>query len=188
MSDQIPGGKADGASGEVEKKDSVSYDTFSKVLTEKKKVQQDFNEMKARVDASEQEKLEAQGKLKEALEFSKKQTDEWRNKSTNLVKNVTNKVTRSQFMTVAEKLGCVDPDLAMSACNFDDIDVDVDTLELDKEKLTQKLQELTKTKPYLFKKDARVPADINPSNSRLPEKNLSELSEDQLKQLLQNAK
>jgi len=113
--------------------------------------------------------------------------DDFKSKNLNIVKNVSEKAIRSQFMREAEKLGCVDAEIAMKACSFDDLEVTED-FEFDNQKLIGKIQELTKSKPYLFKKDFKMVQDINPSNNSISTKSLTDLSENELKELLKTAK
>lgn len=187
MSEQIPSGKTEQVSDVPEKKESVAYETFSKLLGEKKKLQSEMAEMKAYKDQLEAEKLQAEGKWKELAENNKKLADEFKSKNLNIVKNVSEKAIRSQFMREAEKLGCVDAEIAMKACSFDDLEVTED-FEFDNQKLIGKIQELTKSKPYLFKKDFKMVQDINPSNNSISTKSLTDLSENELKELLKTAK
>ena len=187
MSEQIPSGKTEQVSDVPEKKESVAYETFSKLLGEKKKLQSEMSEMKAYKDQLEAEKLQAEGKWKELAENNKKLADEFKAKNLNIVKNVSEKAIRSQFLREAEKLGCVDAEIAMKACSFDDLEVTED-FEFDNQKLVGKIQELTKTKPYLFKKDFKMVQNINPSNNSISTKSLTDLSENELKELLKTAK
>jgi len=187
MSEQIPSGKTEQVSDVPEKKESVAYETFSKLLGEKKKLQSEMSEMKAYKDQLEAEKLQAEGKWKELAENNKKLADDFKSKNLNIVKNVSEKAIRSQFMREAEKLGCVDAEIAMKACSFDDLEVTED-FEFDNQKLVGKIQELTKSKPYLFKKDFKMVQDINPSNNSISTKPLTDLSENELKELLKTAK
>lgn len=187
MSEQIPSGKTEQISDQPEKKESVAYETFSKLLGEKKKLQSEMSEMKAYKDQLEAEKLQAEGKWKELAENNKKLADDFKSKNLNIVKNVSEKAIRSQFMREAEKLGCVDAEIAMKACSFDDLEVTED-FEFDNQKLVGKIQELTKSKPYLFKKDFKMVQDINPSNNSISTKSLTDLSENELKELLKTAK
>jgi len=187
MSEQIPSGKTEQVSDVPEKKESVAYETFSKLLGEKKKLQSEMSEMKAYKDQLEAEKLQAEGKWKELAENNKKLADDFKSKNLNIVKNVSEKAIRSQFMREAEKLGCLDAEIAMKACSFDDLEVTED-FEFDNQKLVGKIQELTKSKPFLFKKDFKMVQDINPSNNSISTKPLTDLSENELKELLKNAK
>jgi hypothetical protein len=187
MTDANPSGIPDQASGATESKDLVSYDSYAKVLNEKKSMQSKLAEKEAILEQISQEKLQAEGKWKELAEANKKQADEFKNKNLQIVRNITTKTIKSQFKSMSEKLGCVDPELAFTACTFDDIEVN-DDFEFETVKLEAKIQELTKTKPHLFKKDFKLPGNLVPSNGVATSKPLSDLSETDLKQLLKNAK
>lgn len=188
MSDQIPSGKTDQASGEDQgSKGSVSYDSYSKLLGEKKKMQEKLGELQAYKDQLEQEKLQAEGQWKELAEKNKKLAEDFKAKNLNIIKSVSEKAVRSQFFREAEKLGCVDADLAFKALSFEDLEITED-FEFDNQKLVGKIQELTKAKPHLFKKDFKLPPDQIPNNSAISTKPLSELSEQEIKELLKRAK
>jgi hypothetical protein len=162
MSENIPSGNGGGAGGDADKKDQVSYESYQKLLSQKKKLDSEYEQMKARMNEYEQGKLEAEGKLKEAYENQKKLTQESENKFKSLFQNVAQKNLKTQFKMEAEKLGCVDADLAYLATDFSDVDISAD-LEFDPNKISEKLQNLSKSKPLLFKKDAKLPNDLNPS-------------------------
>jgi len=184
MTNENPSGIADQASGEVE--GTVSRETYLKVLGEKKNTQAKIAEMQkllAERDSTlsqiEQEKLEAQGKWKELAEANKKLAEEFKDKNFKLVKNVADKTIKSQFKSISEKLGCVDPELAYMACSFEDLEVGED-FEFDQVKLESKIQDLTKAKPHLFKKDFKIPADVIPKDKVATEKPTSQMSVQEL--------
>ena len=188
MSEVNPSGSQDQASGDDQgTKQTVSHETYAKVLSEKKAFQAKLKEQEEILSKIAQEKLEAEGKFKESAEHNKKLAEQYKTQNLELVKNITNKTIKSQFKSAAEKLGCVDAEIAMKACSFDDLEVTED-FEFDNQKLVGKIQELTKSKPYLFKKDFKMVQDITPSNSSIPTKSLTDLSEQELKNLLKNAK
>lgn len=186
MSEQIPGGKSDQASGENQN-DQVAYESYAKLLSEKKKLQSEHLEAKAKLEEYEQAKLEAEGKLKEANENLKKMLAQAKEEKVSLFKNVATKSVRQQFFREAEKLGCNDPELAMKAVSLDDLEITED-FEFDGSKLQSKIQELTKTKPFLFKKDFKLPPDVTPNAGKMPTKNLSEMSEAEIKEIWKTIK
>ncbi|HEY9705677.1 MAG TPA: hypothetical protein V6C58_24775 [Allocoleopsis sp.] len=187
MAENQPSGQTAGASGDAGSKDQVSYDTFSKLLNEKKKLQQEMLETKSRLEQYEQEKLEHEGKLKEALENAKKAAQTEREKGLKIFKTASEKAIKSQFRSIAESLGCVDAEAAMKLTDFSDLDL-TEEFEFDQSKLKTKIEHLAKDKAYLFKKDFKLPQDVTPSNSQIPSKPLHELSEQEIKQLLKQAK
>ena len=175
MTTENPSGIPEQASGTPEKNDKVSYESYQKVLSEKKSVQAKLAEMEAYKNQIEQEKLEAEGKWKELAQTNKKLAEEFKDKNFKLVKNVADKTIKSQFKSISEKLGCVDPELAYMACSFEDLEVSED-FELDQLKLESKIQDLTKSKPHLFKKDFKIPQDVIPKDKVGVEKSESEMS------------
>lgn len=180
MSEAIPSGNPVPASGdEPEKKDSVSYESYQKLLSEKKKFQSETLQARSKLEEYEQAKLELDGKLKEALENAKQLNVKLKTEKMEMFKKVADKTVRSQFFRKAEKLGCNDPELAMKAMNFEDLEITED-FEFDEKKLEEKLQALTKEKPFLFKKDIKLPGDITPTNKAAPSKPVSEMSTDEL--------
>jgi multidrug efflux pump subunit AcrA (membrane-fusion protein) len=180
-------GQSGGSGAETEKKDSVSYDSYSKLLGEKKKLQTEAENMRGKLAEIEQAKLEAEGKVKEALENQKKLTEQYKNKNLEIVKTVSNKAVRSQFFREAEKLGCVDADIAMKAVTFEDLEI-TDDFEFDNQKLVGKIQELTKSKPYLFKKDFKLPEDVVPNSQNNKSGSLDDLSIEQLSKMFKELK
>jgi len=186
MADQNPSGSQVPAGGEESGKSTVSHETFAKVLSEKKSMQAKLAEAEAYRAQAEQEKLQAEGKWKELAETNKKLADDFKAKNLTIIKNMADKTIKSQFKSVSEKLGCIDPEMAYGACNFDDLDVTED-FEFDPSKLEEKIQGLTKTKPYLFKKDFKLPNDLIPSNGPISGKSLSDMNETEILQLLKTA-
>jgi hypothetical protein len=187
MAENQPSGQATGTSGSVDQKDSVSYDSFSKLLGEKKKLQQEMLETKARLDQYEQEKLEHEGKLKEALENAKKSAQSERDRGLKTFKAASELLVKNQINSLASQYGCIDNEILVKALDFEDLEITED-LQFDSEKLKFKIEDLTKKKPYLFKKDFKLPQDVTPSNGQIPSKPLHELSEAEIKQLLKTAK
>jgi hypothetical protein len=184
MSEVKPSGQSDSASGENQSKDSVSYDSHLKLLNEKKKAQQDFTETRLKLEEYEQAKLEAEGKLQEALDNAKKIASSEREKGIKIFKTASEKAIRSQFLRLADSLGCVDSDLAMKSCDFSSLELTED-FEFDPKQVEAQLQKLTKDKPYLFKKDFKLPPDVTPNgNSATGDMSLKDMKPDQLKQLL----
>lgn len=187
MSENNPSGKSVDASGNDQIKDSVSYDSYQKVLGEKKKSQEKLTELQSRLDEYEQAKLEAEGKLQEALANQKKLADKYKSDNIEIVKRVGTKAAKSQISREAEKLGCVDVDAAFNLLDLSGLEMN-EEFEYDNKTLSEKLQNFAKSKSYLFKKDFKLPSDLNPQNGPIASKPLTDLSESELKELLRNAK
>lgn len=185
MSENDPSGKPVDASGGDGK--SVSYESYQKLLNEKKKIQEKHTESQTRLEEYEQAKLEAEGKLKEALDNQKKLAEKYKSDNVEIIKRVGTKAAKSQITREAEKLGCVDVDAAFNLLDLSDLEMN-EEFEYDSKTLSDKLQGFAKSKSYLFKKDFKLPSDLNPSNNSIASKSLAELSEAELKELLKNAK
>jgi len=184
MSEIKPSGQSDLASGENQSKESVSYDSHMKLLGEKKKTQQELADTKAKLEEYEQAKLEAEGKLQQALDNAKKTALSEKEKGMKIFKTASEKAIRSQFLRIADTLGCVDSDLAMKSCDFSALELTED-FEFDPKQVEAQLQKLTKDKPYLFKKDFKLPPDVTPNgNSANGESSLKSMKPDQLANLL----
>ncbi|MBO9665923.1 MAG: hypothetical protein J7501_03850 [Bdellovibrio sp.] len=156
--DKNPGGNTDDSGGDGGNKDTVSLDSHNKLLGEKKKLQKEFDDLKGRLDALEQEKLEQSGNLKEQVEKLKGQLAESREKHLKTTKLVSEKVVKAQFMREAEKLGCVDAELAFKTMDMSSLNVGED-FEFDSKALVGQLQNFAKDKPFLFNKQVDPPRD-----------------------------
>lgn len=163
---------------------TVSREAYSKLLKEKQNSQKGREELENRVAEYEQQKLEAEGKLKEALDNQKKMTLDSQGKYTQLFQQVASKTMKTQFLRKAESLGCVDPELAYLATDFSDIEISKD-LDFDEMKLSEKIEMLAKQKPVLFKKDVKLPNDLTPSaQGNSGKQSLKSMSMDDLKKFI----
>lgn len=189
MSENNPGGNANGASGAnsgVEDQKQVSYDSYSKVLGEKKKMQSQYEQAQARIAELEQGSLEADGKIKEAYELQKKQTEQVKTQFGELYSHVTNKVLKQKVYGEVEKYGGLDPETVYKIMDFEGIEFTKEFDLVDETILTKKIQEIAKNKPFLFKKDVKAPNDRTPNNSgaSVPHKPVAEMSKEEQMALL----
>lgn len=162
MSENLsPSGQLDQASGVTETK-SVSYDSFQKAVGEKKSFQAKYEEMRAKLESFENAQLQEQGKYKEALA---KMQDEQRRKDAEFaqrIKAISTKVTKNQVASFASKLGAVNTDDVYTLLNIDQFELD-DDFTIKEDDLQRALSEMQKNRPYLFKKEATSPRDLNQS-------------------------
>lgn len=178
----------DATSGAPENKSAdqqYSKEAFSKLLREKQNYQKANEEATVRLAEYEQGKLEAEGKLKEALENQKKRTSDSEEKYKQLFSSVANKTLKQQFAMMAQGKGCLDTDLAYLAMDFSDIEISKE-LDFDMSALEQKVEAQIKVKPLLYKKDAKLPNDVPPtgSGSSGPDLSLKKLSTEELIKLI----
>lgn len=155
-----------------------------KLLSEKKKLASDYAELKAKIDAIEAEKMEAQGKLKELNETLKKQLAEKDNQVKSIVKEFGSRTLKTSFTQEASKAGCVDPDALYKLVDLSSVDVGED-FSFDSEQLKSTITEAQKTRSYLFKKDAAAPKDATPNSKQTtPVTDISKMDVKQLQELL----
>jgi hypothetical protein len=189
MSDNNPSGNLDSASGaskDGQDQKQVSYDSYSKVLGEKKKIQSDMEGMRTKLAEYEQAKLEAEGNLKQALENQKKLTLDSQNQLKEVFSHVTNKVLKQKVYSEAEKIGCVDPETLYKILDFEGVEFTKEFDLVNETVLSNKIQELAKNKPFMFKKDVKMPNDLTPGNQGnvIPQKPISKMSAAEQRALL----
>jgi chromosome segregation ATPase len=155
-----------------------------KILGEKKKLASDYAELKAKVDAIEQEKMEAQGKLKELNDTLKKQLSEKDNQLKNVVKEFGSRTLKSTFMQEAAKAGCVDADALYKLVDLSAVEVS-DDFGFDQDQLKTAITEAQKNRSYLFQKSAAPVKDATPnSKTTTPVTDVSKMDFKQLQALL----
>lgn len=169
------------ASGEIEttEQKTVSYDSHAKLLGEKKRLAKEMEALRAQVEAIESQKLEAEGDLKKQNEMLKQKLKEKDERLSGTVKSFSQKAVKAQFNQVAEKMGCVDPEMAFRAVDINDIELD-ENFNFDVKGLTATLEELAKQKSYLFKKDVSAPRDRTPGINGPATKSTDEMNTDEL--------
>lgn len=89
-------------------KDKVSYDTYRKVLSEKKKMAEERAQLAAKLQEFEEAKLQAEGKKDEMIETYKKKLVDVESKYKRAVGAFAQKSIVEAFKTEALKAGCQD--------------------------------------------------------------------------------
>jgi transposase len=166
---------------EVEKDEVTALKKHSeKILGEKKKLANDYAELKAKMDAIEQEKMEAQGKLKELNDNLKKQLSDKDNQVKSLVKEFGSRTLRQSFMQEAAKAGCVDSEALYRLVDLSNVDISED-FGFDQEQLKATIAEAQKARSYLFQKAAAPVKDATPNSKQT--NNVTDVSKMDFKQL-----
>lgn len=182
-------GQPDSSSGQnQESKDTVQYDTYRKVLSEKKALQNKLAEFEAAQKASEQTKMEEQGKLKELSEALRKENE-------GLKKSLKDKdykygyhVLSNEIKSVAKSLGANDDALedVVKLGDWTTVEITED-FAVKTDTVKEALLNMQKSKPYLFKSSKPAPNDL-PLNSGKPTGSgsfdVKKLKQDDLKKLL----
>lgn len=175
MSESTASGGSDQqvTSGETEIKDqkqSVAYESHQKLLSEKKKMAERLAEMESKLKSIDEEKLEAQGKLKELNDNLKKQLSEKDQKLKSVFNEFAQKTVKSKFEAEAVKLGCIKPDALYKLVDMSGVEI-TDDFGLNEEQLKSMMAEAQKEHSYLFKKEVGSVKDSTP-NPNKPDANI----------------
>ena len=136
-----------------ETKDSVSYDTYRKVLSEKKKAAERLANLESEAQKLREEKMQLEGKKDEYIDsLKKKLTDLEANHKKMIGSYAYNSVSNS-LKSEALKHGCIDVDAFIKLTDVSSLDVS-DDFTVDQEQLKTVVEDLKKQKPYLFTKEA----------------------------------
>ncbi len=140
-----------GASGTDGSK-TVAYDTYKKTVTEAKAAKAKLKELEDKLANAENDKLGAEGKKDELIAKLRGDLDKATKSQKDTLNSFVYSSLDSQVRAEAERLGCVDADAVSKLVDLSDVEVDTKTFKADKEKLTEVLEDLKKSKPYLFNK------------------------------------
>lgn len=179
---------ASGAGGGDKK---VAYPTYKKTVDEVKRLKAELRVREEKLTLAEQEKLSAEGKKDELIAKLRGDNEKLSKGQKDMLKSVIASRLDDQLQAEAARLGCVDLEAVSKLVDLSDVEVDEKTFRADKAKLTEVLEDLKKSKPYLFNK-------VGPKiNGKLPSgkviegekgKKLSDLSKDELWQKLRELK
>jgi hypothetical protein len=158
-------GEQTGSSGEG-KENTVSYETYQKVLNEAKKAKEALAEREKKIQDAEKMKLELQeakmtseGKLGELVETYKKKLMETEQTYAEKHKKYVSKRVTDSLSNLAMKHGCVDPDAFLKIADFSSISVD-DEYNVDVKTAESIIESEKLKRQYLFKKDVKPVNDL----------------------------
>ena len=170
--------------GGQDAQDSVSYQSHAKLLAEKKAVQAKLQQEREAREKMEQARLEEQGKLSELVESLKTENARLKQQNTDVVGNFAYKSVRSQLMTEAAKVGCLNPNALAKLVDLDSFDVDTETFEASSDQMKAQIEVVRKENPWLFGKTSPAVNNSNPSvnasQTKQKMKPLKEMSQDDL--------
>lgn len=162
-----PSGSADAAaSGENQNQpsnDVVKYESYKKVLHEKKEFQDRYQKLQSELDSIKEQKLLDSGKEREALEQAKKKLNEYEQKFSETSRKFKERLVTEQIKRKANEHGCVDPDALIRLADFSTIEVDEDFNI--KSGLEEAISRLKQEKTYLFKSQVPGVKDLPPVNN-----------------------
>jgi hypothetical protein len=141
----------DPAGGEDKKpKDSVSYDSHRKLLTEKKKADAERVELARKLKEYEEKEMTAQGKTNELNESLRTQLKEKEEKLNKVVGNFAHRTVASVISAEATKQGCIDVELLMKAGDFSAIEVNPEDFSVNEDDMKRFFETTRAKHPKLF--------------------------------------
>jgi len=151
-----------GQGEQVDKKDSVSYDTYQKVLAEKKAKDAKLAELSAWKQQQEQKDMEVQGKSSELIAALRAQVEEKDKALKQTRQAYGEKVVFESIKAEAAKVGCVKPDALIKLADWSTVEVK-DDFSVNQDDLSRVILQAQKEHDYLFKKQVNAPKDGHPS-------------------------
>jgi len=142
---------------------SVDYGTFQKVLDQRKSDQKRLKELQNQLDAMTQDKLKAEGNKDQLIADLQKQLNNQKTSTQQIVFNAV----KGQVASRAKALGCVDPEglVQLAGPKLGELSEGLtDSLELDFQAVDALLEDMRKSKSYLFTGSAKQTKDVTPSN------------------------
>lgn len=190
---QDPVDQSENTSGNSDQeKDVVAYDSFQKVLNEKKQTQAKFNELQEKLKSLEEEKLQAEGNKDQLIENYKKRLAETEQKLSKTHNNFAWNVTTRELKSIARELGADTPSKQDAVIRLlpDDVlgkfEVDED-YNMDREQAKSVLEDWKKSNLDVinWNSSSKKFANGNPTNKPPKDetKDLSKLSKEQLEEL-----
>jgi hypothetical protein len=182
--DTIPSGNPTESGGP---KGEVAYESFKKVLDEKKRLAQKLAEFEAREQDLERAKLEEQGKYKEALEKMQKDLLTERDARKQERSKFGNSILSAELKSLAKGLGAKDDALdALVTLAYNqglgEIPAIGEDFSVNKDALKTYLGEFQQKNQFLFSKEVTPPKQVVPGSSidtstaGLKDKSVAELS------------
>lgn len=171
--------------------DTVKYESYKKAVSEKKKRDQQVQELTEKLKEYERKEAEREGNYQQTIDSLRKELDELKESRNKEREQFVWNTLESQFHSLAKQEGCIDPDalLTLSADELNDLEVD-QNLKPDQEQLQGIIRENKNKYHYLFKKNPGKASDAPPAKGN-PEQGekvkLGEMNLDQLKELHKKA-
>ena len=179
--DSSTSGANDNASGDSQEtqtnkpNDALALDRKNQeLLAEKRQLQAQHNELKARLDSIKDDKLASEGKKDELIESLKKKHEDASGKLNKAVGYFADKSVKSALREEAIKAGCVNVDDFIKLCDVSQIDVS-DDFDVSAAQVKALVSESKKARGYLFQGKAPSVKTGTPSKPEL-EKDWRKLS------------
>jgi len=148
----------------------------NRILREKKdlaakysKTEKDLREARQRIEALTGEQLQKDGKLEEYNRHLESQLAKEREQRLDDRAKFAHRTLTERLRAEAMSLNCVDPDAVMKIADIDRVTI-TDDLRVDETSVKLLMEDLRKTKPYLFKNSTIPVKDGTPASSLEPAK------------------
>lgn len=168
------------------KNDSVAYDSYKKLLSEKKSVQAKAREMEERLKFLEQEKQQAEGNKDDVINSLRKELNETKDTLNKTKRTYAYTSIEDQIKAKATQEGCVDPSALVRLLDSEDVkSVDVgDDFRVNSDDLARLIDKAKKQTEHigLFKKKDIQVHDVK-TPYRPASKGIDDMSTDELKEL-----
>ncbi len=157
--------------------ESVEAKPHAGILSDLKKEREKRRELETKFQELERQKLEAEGKKDELIQNYKKQLDTYKQQITTSIKSKV----EGQIEMKARELGCVDTELLLKSADVNSVEVDNTSFKVtDPESVQMMIEQVRKSKPYLFKQAGPEIRDGIPSNNKQPAKAFHEMTREEL--------
>lgn len=158
---------SDGLNQETTQTDTVAWESHKKLLSEKKRRDQENADLKAKIEAFEQSKLESEGKKDEALSAQRKKIKELEERDRQREAKYSWTRVSSQIKERAIQDGCTDASKLIKLLDKEDLSsVDVDEeFKVNSKDLEVLMEKARKENPFLFKSKAAPVSDLPPTNA-----------------------
>lgn len=179
------------SSGDAGEKGKVAYESFQKVLGEKKQTQEKLSSAEAELKALREEKLQREGKSQELIDEYRKTIEKLSSDLKDTKNNYAWSTVKKEIRTEAEKHGCTDSEKLIRLMDNDDLKTLSenigDDFSINKESLKNVIEKNKKDNFFLFSSAGKTFVTGNP-NPKSPEpekkqKDLKEMTTDEIKSL-----
>lgn len=165
------------------KADEVSYETHRKLLSEKKKLSQQFSQTQEELNKLREERMMAEGKKDELIATLKKDLNETKDRFKKQSANYAFKTVSSQVAAEAATMGCRDVEALIQLSDLTSLEIG-DDFSIDKEQVKNMLESVKEQRSWLFDKPAPNVQTGTPAKPNLEGKTLNDLSLDEKLRLL----
>lgn len=155
-----------GGEGQNASRDSVSYETHQRLLSEKKKAAAELAEKTRKLQELEEKNLQEQGKWKEMADAKAKEAKEWQMKHDNAHKHFAKRALKAKVNEVALQIGAqataLDDIFVLASANdsFKEIEFG-DDYEVSTDQVKEVMTKMQAQKPFLFQKSVPPTKDVS---------------------------